>query len=284
VGTIGDPGVYVNLDLSEDDRYVAVSQFKEPHSVSNADIWTLDVLRAGTASLFTNDPGYEWDPAWSTKGTQVAFTCLGDRRQARQSLCIRPLLGGDAQDQVVVTAARAITAPDWSSDDRFIVYTQVITDDNYDLRTVSLETRVSTPFADTKSREASGTFSPNDRWIAYESDESGRREVYVAPFPRGARGVPISRNGGRSPRWRGDGRELFFLALDGVLMSATLERTTGMWSVPTRLFPTGLINRETFHPYDVDREGRRVLAPVQVEFRDPPAITLVQNWPAMFPR
>jgi Tol biopolymer transport system component len=293
VATAGDPGVYVNVNLSRDDRYVAVSQAKEFSGETNVDIWAIDLSRAGTAIRQTDNPGFEFDPAWSADGTHIAFNCSGWIRQF-YSLCTRPFnSSGGGQDDVLVPSVGTITAPDWSHDGRFLVYSESAADDpeNADLWTLPLEgARKPAVFLKTRFSEASGTFSPDSRWIAYESNESGRSEVYVAPFPRPdgtvrtVKRVPVSRDGGRAPRWRGNGAELFFLALDGTLMSAALDTTNDRWGIPKALFRTGLTRTGTYHPYAVAQDGQRFLIPVTLESQSPPSITLVVNWPAMLPQ
>ena len=135
-------------------------------------------------------------------------------------------------------------------------------------------------FLDTKYNEASGAFSPDSRWIAYVSDESGRNQVYVRPFPLREGLSPISQDGGWAPRWRGDGRELFFLAPDGAVMAAGIKEVKGNLdaSVPQRLFSTGLGSTTHNLPYAVTADGQRFLVPVKV---DPPGaapITVVMDW------
>ena len=110
-------------------------------------------------------------------------------------------------------------------------------------------------FLRTRFRESAGTFSPDGRWVAYESDETARLEVYVRPFPDGEGQYPISRDGGRRPRWRAGGRELFFLAPDATMMAATVDTSPEFRaSVPVRLFETDLLYPHN-HPYAVSVDG-----------------------------
>ncbi len=131
--------------------------------------------------------------------------------------------------------------------------------------------------------EASGAVSPDGRWIAYQSTRSGRSEVYVRRFPVGDEELPISRDGGRAPRWRRNGRELFFLSPNGMLMAVGIDATTKELAatVPDPLFQTGLTNPSTFHPYAVARDGQRFLMPVAREPTGAVPITVVLHWPAL---
>ena len=133
-------------------------------------------------------------------------------------------------------------------------------------------------FLATPHNEVSGAFSPDGRWIAYWSDATGRREVYVRPFPIREGLFPISSNGGWSPRWRGDGKELFFLSLDGTVMVAGIDTTKGFRAtVPQPLFPTNS-SRNDANQYAVSRDGQRFL----ILRRGPSTpITVVLNWPAI---
>jgi hypothetical protein len=137
-------------------------------------------------------------------------------------------------------------------------------------------------FLKTPHQEIGGVFSPNGRWIAYYSNASGRNEVYVRPFPVRDGVLPISRDGGLSPRWRRDGKEIFFLALDGVMMAADLDETNlRVAGVPRPLFPTHLTSVTNFRPYAVSPDGQRFLFP-----RPGPEspVVVVANWQARLPK
>jgi Tol biopolymer transport system component len=176
-----------------------------------------------------------------------------------------------------------IAIPDWSPDSRFIVYTEGWSSNpgGHDLWTLDTKTGSRTAFLKTSHDERAGRFSPNGRWVAYVSNRSGRFEVYARPFPVGTGEFPISRNGGRAPRWRGDGNEVFFLALDGTMMAAQVDTTTGFSAgIPERLFGTSL-EAGGNPPYSVTRDGQRFLMPI----RGAPAPIVVRlNWPARLAR
>ena len=283
LGAAGDPGFYVNLGLSLDDRHVAVSQVKEqPGAQSIVDIWLIDLARAGAASRLTDHPAWEFDPAWSPDGQHVAFNSSRlDPLRSAYSLFVRPS-NGSGRDDLLVKSETLITAPDWSPDGRFLVYGEQDAATGVDLWSLPLSgARTKSVFLQTAHDEASGTFSPDGRWIAYESNASGRSQVYVRPFPVQEGQFPISRDGGRAPRWSGDGTELFFLTPDGMLMAAGIDTTKAFAAtVPQPLFRTGLTNTGSFHPYAVARDGRRFLIPVPREIAGSTPITVVLNWPA----
>jgi Tol biopolymer transport system component len=275
VGTAGEPGFYWVLRLSPDDQRLAVAQLKvEPGGQSNWDIQVIDLARAGTPTRLTVDAARDHDPAWSPDGTQIAF--VSNRIGERYSLFVRPS-NGSGEDELLVKSDPDvnITAPDWSRDGQFLLYTN-----DGDLWTLTLSgDRTPKPFLATPFLEDHGKFSPDGRWIAYTSNESGRNEVYVRQFPDGHGFVKISRNGGRTPQWRNDGRELFFLTLDGLLMAAGIETAKGLKpTVPQPLFHTGFVALQNFG-YAPAKDGQRFLISVTDQPGAAP-ITVVMNWPA----
>ena len=256
VGTAGEPGVFFNMDLSPDERYVAVSQYKEqtdrPGSPFNIDIWLIDLARDGATDRLTDHPAREFDPAWSRDGVWIAFN--SSRDDAATFNLFRRRSSRAGEDELLVRADGSVLAPDWSPDDRHLLYTKQSATTQRGLWTLSLTgDRQQSVFLDTKYNETSGVFSPDGRWIAYVSDESGRNQVYVRPFPRREGLSPISRDGGRAPRWRADGKELFFLAPDGAMMAADIRVVNGQVeaTVPRRLFGTGLGSTTHELPYAV---------------------------------
>ena len=204
--------MFFNLDLSPDERRVAVSQMTQQHGAkAQFDIWLIDLARSGAATLLTDDPAYEFDPTWSPDGERVAFNSnRPEPGRSAYSLFTRAS-NSSGKDETLVTSEQSIVAPDWSRDGRFVVYSRDASGTGSDLWTVRINGEPNPQvLLATRHDEASATFSPDGRWIAYQSNSSGRSEVYVLPFPVRGGPVPVSRDGGWSPRWRGDGREIFF--------------------------------------------------------------------------
>jgi dipeptidyl aminopeptidase/acylaminoacyl peptidase len=181
---------------------------------------------------------------------------------------------------------------DWSPDGRFILFGVGATGATADLWVLPLfGDRKPFPFLQTPFGEVPGRFSPDSRWIAYGSDESGRSEVYVAPFP-GRGETPgskwqISTTGGTQPRWRSDGKEIFYLAPDKRLMAAAVNGQNSAFEVGAvrALFDTRAPS--TINPrsaYDVSPDGRRFLVNTLADGDAAAPITLVVNWRALLKR
>ena len=276
VGTLGDAGAYSNVSLSPDGKRVAVSMFSG--SPSNRDIWITDLSRAAS-SRFTFDPGADASPVWSPDGSHVIFSST----RAGPFRIYRKASGGGAEEELLLKGDTINVATDWSPDGRFVVYTTTASGTGLDLGILPLfGDRKPTPFLQTAAAEDNGVFSPDGHWIAYNSSESGRDEVYVRPFPAASGQFQVSRNGGIQPLWRGDGKELFFLAPDGGVLAADVRSAAPFATdAPHVLFSTPMssILRRS---YAVTKDGQRFLMGVPDSRSPASPITVVVNWPATF--
>ena len=270
--TFSDTGRFPTLDLSPDGTRVAVSFVK---GTAASDIWVFDLTRDDGVPV-TSDPAWEFDPSWSNDGRRLVFN--SNRTEGRVNLFTRPS-DGSGRDELVVAARSTAETPVWTPDDRAIVYT-----DDGDLWVRPASGGQPAVLWKTAARERAGSLSPDGRWIAYTSDRSGRHEIYVRAFPSGETEHKVSVDGGMASRWRGDGKELFFLSLDAALMAARVD-TTGAFkaAIPESLFATG-ISLVTLRPFVVSRDGQQFLVPTAADGRGPPPITLVVNWPARLSR
>jgi serine/threonine protein kinase/Tol biopolymer transport system component len=273
LGPVGDPGVHVNLALSPDERRVAVSQA----ALGSISIWMVDLARASAPSRFTVESGGNFDPVWSPDGAQLVFT---SNRTGTFDLYWHPA-NGSGQDELLLKPDKGAGAPDWSRDGRFLAYSS-----SGDVEVLPLSGLGSSkvergkPFAflQTSFDEGDPAFSPDGRWMAYYSTESGQRQIYVQSFPAGGSKSRISEGGGSEPRWRGDGRELFFLAPDGMMMSARVDTAKDFKvTVPQPLFQTGITSTQNNHPYVVTRDGQRFLVPL-INQSAASQMTVVLNW------
>jgi Tol biopolymer transport system component len=276
LAAVGVPGPYVNLALSPDERRVAASQAMQ----GPINIWILDLARAAAPTRLTVASGGDFDPVWSPTGGQLIFT---SSRTGTFDL-YQHAANGSGQDELLLKPEKGAGAPDWSRDGRFLAYSS-----SGDVWVLPLSggqgsSRVEAgkPFAflQTPFDEGDPAFSPDGRWIAYHSNESGQPQVYVKPFPSGASKSRISERGGTEPRWRGDGRELFFLQPDGTMMAARIDSAKGFdAAVPQPLFQTGITSTQNNHPYLVTKDGQRFLVPV-IDPSVSSQMTVVLNWRA----
>jgi Tol biopolymer transport system component len=286
--TVGDPGWFINLDLSPDGKRVAASGGPPlaPGARLNIDIWVID-LSTGHATRLTDDPGGEFDPTWSPDGSRIAFTSNRPHVDlfGPFGLFMRASDGTGKDVELVKGTALGwgISNPDWSRQNVLVYNKGAGIGLGADIWTLPMSgTRTPTPFLATRFNERSGTISPDGRMIAYDSDVSGRSEVYVRPFPRGEPALPVSRDGGRFPRWGGDSSEIFFLSPDSSMMVARVDSNTGApTSDPVRLFTAQLQPGNGNHLYAVDQDGQRFLIPIAPA---PEPLRVVLDWRAMIAR
>jgi serine/threonine protein kinase len=274
---LGDPADYAEVSLSPDGARAAVSVLDT--AIGTRDVWLYDVAR-GTRERFTFDRGDDFAPIWSRPaGDRIVFS---SRREGSIHLYQRPSRGG-AGEEVLFQDSLGKFASHWSWDGRFITYIGgggIIS--RSDLWILPLADRKAYPFLETTFVESQGQFSPDGRWIAYMSGESGRQEVYVRPFPGPGDKWLVSTAGGGWPRWRADGKEMFYLAPDGSVVAVPVDGRSARFDVgagrvlfTVRLRPLGRLDA---FPYDVTSDGQRLIINTFVEEATLPAITLVVNW------
>jgi Tol biopolymer transport system component len=240
------------------------------------DIWLFDVARE-LRTRFTFDPADEWVSIWSPNASRVVFNA---RRKGPLDLYQKASNGVGPDEELLADSLDKVPL-DWSPDGRFVLFAVMTANAGADLWVLPLfGDRKPVPFLQTPFSDTPARFSPDGRWIAYGSDESGRNEVYVAPFPRTGGKWQISTAGGYWPRWRRDGKELFYLAPDGKLMAAAVNGQESAFEVGaiTSLFATRLGGPRL--AYDVSPDGQRFLVNTLVEEAVTAPITLVVNWPA----
>jgi serine/threonine protein kinase/Tol biopolymer transport system component len=275
LGTAGDADAngLLSPQLSSDGRLVAVQRTVQ----SNMDVWVIDPIRGGATRL-TFDASPDQTPVWSPDGSLVAFSSL---RKGAYDLYVKPSTGGT--EQLLLESASPKIPTDWSRDGRLVLYQYADPKTGWDLAALPIAGNDRTPIvvANTAFEERAGQFSPDARWVAYQSNVTGRFEIYVQPFPGPGRQWPVSTAGGTDPRWRADGKELFFIGLDGKLMAAPvgMSGSTFEAGAPAALFQTrmavgGAANLK--QQYAVSRDGRFL---VNVPFETSTApITLILNW------
>jgi WD40 repeat protein len=276
LGTLGssqEAGVS-DLALSPDGRRVVAER-----TVQNATaLWLLDPSHQVLFTRSGNESMARY-PVWSRSGDRIAFASV---RTGSVQLSARPLAGlGD--EEVLLESSKDMILTDWSPDGRFLLYFAPNPKTWTDLWVLPQDTHVPRVFLATAANEMWGQFSPDGRWIAYQSSETGRFEIYVRPFPGPGVPIPISTAGGVYARWSRDGNELYYVAPDATMMAVPIRHTPTMLSAdaPVALFKTrrvgGGLNVIGYgHQYDVAPDGR-FLINVEPESNRRP-ITLVMNW------
>ena len=277
LGHIGDPAIMANPTLSPDGSRVALDVTDQ--KANNVDIWIESTAAAGN-TRFTFDPSEEVAPVWSRDGKIVVY------RRADvdgTSLYLKPATGLEPEKKRYTLAK--ITMDDvvpnsWSLDDRQILCTHQTAQGVY-LELLPVAGGDATRFLTSKGSETNGQISPDGGWVAYASDESGAWEVYVTSFPGAAGKWQVSRGGGTEPRWRGDGKELFYIAPSGMLMAVPVNAGSAFATgPPTPLFQihgrAPISSTDTF-TYDVVRDGKRFLVNRYVKPEHVAPLTILLN-------
>ena len=264
-----------SLRLSSHGRHVA---FEKAGGGQSPDVWTIDTASGEERRITTS--GDATVPVWLHDDRWVAYSRNGRDTQG----IYRSAAMGSSGEELLLRTSLPSYACDGTPDGRFLLLVQDtgLSKTGRDLWLLPLNGgRRPRPLLQTRADEAEAQISPNGRWIAYVSNESGRAEVYVAPFPSMARRWVISISGGASPRWRGDGEELFYLGSDGMITAAELDIAPEAVRVAktTALFQASLKSLLQGVAYDVAPDGQRLLVNRLGEEQSQPFV-VVQNWPA----
>lgn len=282
LGPVSAPGKVSNPAFSPDEKLVA---FQRANGAGE-DLWLRDLNR-GTETRLTNDASSNVAPFWSPSGDRIVFA---SNRSGVFNLYQKAVSGSGPETRLL--ANRITDSPtQWSRDGRFIVFFELDPKNKRDLWV--LPTRAGAvdgkpvPFLQSEFDELLGQISPDGHWMAFTTDQSGRREVFVRPFPRGEGAWIISINGGQAPRWRGDGKELFFVAADGKLMAVPVKTATPgsvaffEAGTPFALFDAHISRNadDRYFQYDVTADGKRFLITTgSGGTKTERSLTIVTNW------
>jgi len=270
---LGPPADYLRPRLSRDGRRVAID-VGDPQT-GRFDIWIYDLARrVSTRFTFEADSVF---PIWWPDDSRIVF----QSNRKGQSALYQKVSSGTGNEEFLVQEGGLKVPTDLSSDGRFLAYHVI---DNktktWDLGLCSVAEKKTSVFLSTPAAEVNGRFSPDGRWIAYQSDESGTVEVYVQPFPGHGGKWQISKAGGTQPVWNRNGKEIFYVSADNKLMAVDVKADSGFEAGPPRALFEVHLKSVNGWKYDISPDGQRFLANVVIgEVRSNP-ITLVLNWAA----
>ena len=282
VGTIMGPGGYSMPALSPDEKTVAVSRV-DLLAGAASDIWLINLER-GTQMRLTDDPASDSYPSWSPAGDRITFVST---RNGVTSIYAK-LSNGSAIEEPLASSVELKWNPMFSPDGKFIIYAQLNPKTNTDLYKVSTggDKKVE-PFLQTNFIDAQPRVSPNGRWVAYISNETGQFEVYVQTFPVAGSKLLVSIGGGAQPQWRSDGRELYYYAPNRKLMAVEVNGDGPTFTVgiaqplfDVRVFGTADQSFPGNGYYTLTRNGNRFLVPSVPESPERQQINVILNWTA----
>jgi eukaryotic-like serine/threonine-protein kinase len=289
IRSLGPVGVYIQPCLSPDEKRAVVDRFDD--QTGSYDLGMYDV-GGGGASQFTFHPASDMFPLWSHDGRRIIWR---SNREGPNDFYWKAA-SGTGQDELLLKSSN--TNPkvptSWSLDGRFLIYYEIAPKTKRDVWVLPLSgDRKPFPFLQTEASEAAGQLSPDGRWMAYTSDESGGPfEIYVRSFPSGGSQKLVSTNGGTGPCWRRDGKELFYYAPDGKLMAVEVKSGPGGGrqeasfeaGPPHALFEFRSGGIVPVCPYTVTTDGQRFLLNTLVDESGGAPLTVVVNWQAELKR
>jgi hypothetical protein len=277
IGTLGSPDQYWSATMSQDGRFVA-AEIEDPDTRAN-NIWIYDTEKS-TRTRFTFGQTPDANPVWSPDGRSLLF---GSRAQGQHFSLFMKASSGSDREQPLLQAQSDIYPEDLSRDKRFLLYTQVDPSEKSGASIWVLPLQGNgKPYLLVRSTadDRYAHFSPNGRWVAYRSNESGRNQIYVIRFGDAGGKWQISSNGGDRPVWRKDGQELYFLSADSELMAVGVrgEEPRFTFTPPEVLFKVDVLGGYG-ERFAASPDGRRFLALVNKD-QAPRPLSAVVHWAA----
>jgi len=281
VELFGPPGPYAHFRLSPDEKRIV-------YDIGNSDIWVLDSVRGVPSKLtFGANDGDDNIPMWSPDGQRVVWP---SHRSGVFDLYIKAANGTGADELFIKMGTPTGWGTDWSRDGRYVLFQRPGEKTGQDLWVApqfpdGKGDAKPYPYLQTQFAEMEGRFSPDGKWVAYTSDETGVSEIYVQSFPISGAKFPISTGGGAEPQWSKDFTELFYLSADRTLMTVPITRSAAepfKPGLPKPLFrvPEVLVSGITARSYAVSNNGKRFLISNGDGTGNSPPLTVVLNWRA----
>jgi serine/threonine protein kinase len=269
IGVALNPGIYGNIMLAPNGKMLA-SDTTDP-SNQNTNVWTYD-LETRSEKRLTFDASFDALPIWSPDGGHIVFA---SNREHKFELYLKDSNG--ANDEKVIAKGAVDAFPtDWSRDGRYVIYQS-----GSELWFMTMPELRAVQFLKRNSTLKDGRFSPDGKWLAYSSNESGRWEIYVTSFPEGHGRWQVSTVGGDQARWRGDGKELFYLSGDSNIMAVPVKTGANFDAgTPVALFqanPREMIATSEQFAYDVSSDGQKFLINTQIKTAMTP-MSVILNW------
>jgi Tol biopolymer transport system component len=270
-GTIGAPGLYGNVNLSPDNKNVAVDEIDRDGRHVN--IW-IHGLATQSARRLTFHLAVDQLPSWSPDGKRIAFA---SNQKFHFTIYLKNSDGSGSEQELIDLGVPQQNIWDWSRDGKYVLLLN-----NTELTYMSVNDKQPKPFLQTKGTVRNAQFSPDGKWVAYASNESGNWEVYVSPFPAANSKWQISAAGGEEPRWRRDGKEMFYLSADGKMMAVPVKiGATFESGPPVILFqthPRQPVSIMDAFAYDVTADGQRFLINTKVDEANTAPLSVILNW------
>jgi len=276
-GVAAPVAAYESIALSPDGKRIAFDRY----SSTDQDVWVHDIERQ-LSSRFTMQGRLNNVPVWSPDGSTIAFATI---RNGGLDIYQRKVGATSDDDEVLRANAIPILFPsDWSRDGRFLMYYRTDTKTRLDTWVLPLfGDRTPMKILGTPYNESQGQFAPDGKSFAFVSDESGQPQVYLQSFPSPTLQAQVSTGGGTQPRWRPDGRELFYLAPDGKIMAVSMRgNATLETDAPRPMFDTPLDSGALRQTYAVSPDGQRFLLQVP-SASSSSTLTVLLNWPGLLP-
>jgi Tol biopolymer transport system component len=274
---VGEPGSYASVLLSPDERRAASVLLDADGRI--ADVWLIDVTLKSLYKL-TFEPSSDGDPVWSPDGTRIVFS--SNRVGGGPVDIYQKAAGGAGNDELLFQSSSAKFPTSWSQDGKLIMFENWGPKSKAGIWVLSLADRQAKALLQTNAYDQlQGQISPDGKFVAYTSNESAREEVFVQPMSTTGEKWRISTSGGTVPVWRRDGKELFYVASDGKLMSVEIKSSQPFEiGVPTELFQAAIKNIQHSLCFSPSNDGQRFLVNTYVESNNPAPITVVLNWTA----